>query len=216
MMRPDHFLILDNLSGVMQKVRVVLGILLFLMLKSCNDFFPTTGEPVTVTTRKTPQGVIRQLMRSYTNRRIDLFEDLLPVTGTFRFYISPSFAEVYSTRSGVTYEPEIDRYYYVRGFNYYYWGQNEELSRHRNLFRQADKIEFIEPITIQETRYTVKQCSSLVSDTINAEILVTTGELVISLGEDTYRTSIDKQVFYLERDHQGLWVIRDWFDLSSN
>ncbi len=191
----------------------VLCALLFLTVVSCDLlFFPPSGEPRSgPKLRTTPQGVIDQLMRAYTEKRIDLFEDLLARNSSFRFYVSPSFAVEYSTRSNVTYEPEILQYHFVDGLNYYYWGHAEEVARHRNLFAHADRIEFPEPIIYDNLVYTVTS----EHDTTNVEVLVTTGELRVHLPDQRiFSIDIERQVFFLERDDDDLWVIRDWFDLD--
>ncbi|KMQ51023.1 hypothetical protein CHISP_2165 [Chitinispirillum alkaliphilum] len=181
---------------------------------SCDQlFFPPTGVPSSAPRmRSTPQGLIDQLMRSYEEKRVDLFEDLLPRNGTFRFYVSSNFASIYSTRSYITYEPEIAKYNFVDGLtHYYYWGQADEVSRHRNLFSQVEMIEFSEPIIHDDLVYTVTEDN----DTTHVEVLMTTGVLRVHLANQIFSTEIERQVFFLERDKEGLWVIRDWFDLGN-
>jgi hypothetical protein len=131
-------------------------------------FFPHIGKPDDIPSlRATPGGVITQLINSYEQRRLDLFEDLLPSSGTFRFYVSPSFVPEYQS-SGKSYvnpaETRDTLLYYIGAFPYYYyWTQDVEVQSHRRLFAQAMSIRFaLEPrVDPADLKYIVRNSSCL-------------------------------------------------------
>ena len=188
----------------------------FTIFFSC-DFIPPTGLHEYKNNRTTPQKVIEQLIRSYRLKRLDMFEDLLPRDiGVFRFYVSPPYSTIISNLPNVTYEPEID-FHYVQGKNFYYWGHQDEVSRHRMLFRNAETIKISEEQPILNYKYTI---DPLNAETTHVEILWTSSEhiditLPRTVSRVNYRVQIERQVFFLKRDHEGLWVIQYWFDLSN-
>jgi len=205
-------------------VRTVTAIAVIGLLSLCrNPFFPLIGRPDSAPAlRVTPRGVITQLINSYEQMRLDLFEDLLPVSNTFRFYVSPSFISAYQTE-GKYYvnppEPRDTLLQYIGAFPYYYyWTQDVEVQSHRRLFAQAQSIKFvINPNVNQgDFRYIVNADS----DTTNVEVLMTDGKVAMTFdmgGGETEDDTIwiDKQVFFLERDANNLWVIRKWYDFGS-
>jgi hypothetical protein len=193
---------------------------------SCGSLLlPSVGFPEDVPNlRTTPKGTIEYLFRAYEDKRIDLFIELLPKNKNFRFFISPDYSNEYVATRG----PEAaiqtisdSQYHYVRDGNYYYWGHESELAKHRNLFNLADAIEFREyPIIDDERdfRYRVNKDN----DTTHVEVRMTSGELCIGFRDTLYCTQKNgqMQVFLLEREvdrtsGEKLWVIRDWFDLNS-
>jgi hypothetical protein len=188
-----------------------------------NPFFPDIGRPDSAPAlRTTPGGVITQLLNSYEQRRIDLFKDLLPVSNTFRFYVSPSFVPAYQNEGKYYVNPPEPRdtvLQYIGGFPYYYyWTQDVEVQSHLRLFTQAQSIKFtLTPIVNPgDFRYTLDSNK----DTINVEMLMTDGKIAMTFdvgGGDTEDDTvwIDKQVFLLERDTKKLWVIRKWYDFGS-
>jgi hypothetical protein len=196
---------------------------LFCLAVCRNPFFPFTGKPDDAPLlRSTPSGVITQLINSYEQRRLDLFDDLLPSSGTFRFYVSPNFVATYQS-SGKNYvnpaEPRDTLLQHIGAFPYYYyWTQNVELQSHRRLFAQALSIRFALDPTVNpgDFRYIVNGNN----DTTNVELLMLDGKIVLEFdmgGGDSEVDTIlvDKQVFFLERDADNLWVIRKWYDFGT-
>jgi hypothetical protein len=199
-------------------------ILLFagLLAVSCrNPFFPPVGVPdISPPLRSTPGGVINQLIKAYEQKRIDLFEDLLPKEKTFRFYVSPRFETYYKIRPYGTIEPEPRDtllLYTTESSTYYYWGHDQELQSHTKLFNRAESITFkVKPsVSPGKFRYFVNDSG----DTTNVELLMEDGEITIMVNisgfTDEYPIRIDKQVFFLERDAKNLWVVRKWYDFGS-
>ncbi|MCL2182118.1 MAG: hypothetical protein FWB85_01435 [Chitinispirillia bacterium] len=200
------------------------AMLLTLLAVSCDLFLPPTGLPEEgPNIRSTPRGTIEHLFRAYEDKRIDLFTELLPKNGTYRFFISPDYSDAYAamhpTDATITRIEEAE-YYYVKPGSYHYWGHESELAKHRRLFNMADAIEFNEYPIIDERdfRYTVSDGF----DTTRVEVKITAGELCISFRDTLYCTQKDgqMQVFLLERETDRktgdkLWVIKDWFDLNT-
>ncbi|MFP4015184.1 MAG: hypothetical protein ACLFVQ_13940 [Chitinispirillaceae bacterium] len=219
MIHVKHFLYPDFSSVMMH-----LTGLLFCFLLSCdNHLIPPTGLPeITFSPQATPQGTIEQLIRSYEDRRIDLFTDLLPDNKTFRFFVSPDYSAAYAASKGpdAMIESVDSQYHYVKAGNYYYWGHEIEIAKHRNLFSMAEDIEFVEQPIIdpKDFRYKVNEQG----ETTHVEVKMTSGELCIGLSHEIFCTDKEgqMQVFLLEREtdratDEKLWVIRDWFDLNS-
>jgi hypothetical protein len=195
-----------------------------------NPFFPPTGEPeITPITpvyslRATPSGIIQQLIQAYEQKDIDLYTDLFPKQKTFQFYVSPAFVATYQSRpysSNFPPEPRDTMLHNIGTYPYYfYWGQDQEVRSHRNLLTNAsvDAIQFTQQPNIQEIRYIVSDIDGK-PDTANVEMLVTDGQIVISVNTGTsteeYTIDIYRQVFLLERDASRLWVIRKWYDFGN-
>jgi len=187
---------------------------------SCDILLPPTGVPEEgPSPRTTPRGTIEQLFRSYEDKRIDLFTELLPKNGTYRFFISPEYSISYTGTDAVIKRIEEAEYRYVKTGSYHYWGHESELAKHRRMFNAADvTIEFTEYPIINERDFSYRVND--LNDTTHVELRTTAGELCI--GRDTlYCTQKEgqMQVFLLEREVDGktgnkLWVIRDWFDLD--
>jgi hypothetical protein len=186
-----------------------------------NPFFPPTGTPdPTPPLRSRPEGVIRQLIQAYEMKRIDLFTDLFPASRSFQFYVSPSFVTTYGSRGYVNPPEPRDTllHYIVESPYYYYWTQELEIQSHRNLFSKAESIEFtVRPsVNPGDFRYLADEKG----DTTNVEVLMTNGQITIKVNAGTfteeYTIMIDRQVFFLERDPAGLWVIRKWYDFGSS
>jgi hypothetical protein len=176
-----------------------------------SPFFPSTGKPEKFEPlRQTPQGVITQLVESYEQQRIDLFQDLFPAAGTFRFYVSPQFEDTL-IQKGYSSEPRDTLMQWTTGTRYYYWTQEEEISHHKSMFNRAYAIRFTVMPSVDpgNFRYTIKN-----GDTTNVEVLMTDGQIEILLSDDVWTIAIERQVFFLERAPDRLWVIRKWYDLG--
>jgi hypothetical protein len=189
----------------------VAGVCVAFFIRCGSPFFPDTGMPDgTKPLRTTPQGVITQLIESYEQQRIDLFEDLFPPFGTFRFYTSPAFADTMRNR-GFPSEPRDTLLQWITAPYYYYWTQQIEVSEHKNMFAQAFSIRFTVRPSVDpgDFRYRVVN-----GDTTNVEILMTDGQIDIATSEGTATVAIERQVFFLERAPDSLWVIRKWYDLG--
>jgi hypothetical protein len=192
-----------------------------LLLCSCRDpFFMPTGKPYkTESLRARPEGVIKQLINSYEQQRIDLYEDLFPASGLFRFYVSPQFTSTYLTRPYANPPESTDvRLQFISGNSYYYyWTQNIEIQSHKKLFSQASSIVFSEQPDFDPNRFHYLVDDK--GDTTNVEIELLNGTIGITVAIDgsldQYSVSIEKQVFLLERDADNLWVIRKWYDFGT-
>ncbi len=198
--------------------------LLTLMLSCDSLFLPPTGFPEDgPDPRSTPAGTIEHLFRAYEDKRIDLFTELLPKNGTYRFFISPDYSDAYAathSTDAVIAQIEEGQYAYVPPGSYRYWGHESELAKHRRLFSMADAIEFTEYPIVNERdfRYSIDENN----DTTHVEVRTTAGELCIGFRDTLYCTQKEgqSQVFLLERETDRktgdkLWVIKDWFDLNS-
>jgi hypothetical protein len=192
----------------------------------CRDpFFPSIGVPYKVESlRAAPEGVITQLINAYEQQRIDLYEDLFPRSGLFRFYVSPKFQSTYLTRPYANPPESTDvRLQFISANSYYYyWGQDLEIQSHKKLFSQASSIVFSPPPDPGRFHYLVNEKG----ETTNVEIELTNGNIDITVSidgaVDQYPVAIEKQVFLLERDSENqipenrrLWVIRKWYDFGS-
>ncbi|MDR0331521.1 MAG: hypothetical protein LBH93_07435 [Chitinispirillales bacterium] len=189
---------------------------------SCDTLLlPPTGKPEEgPSLRSTPKGTIEQLFRAYEEKRIDLFTELLPKNGTYRFFISPDYGGAYAaahSTDAVIARIEDSQYTYVKSGSYYYWGQESEIAKHRRLFSRAASIEFTEEPIIDES-FTYKVSAD--NDTA-VEVRLTAGELCIEARDTLFCTQKEgqSQVFLLEREADRktgdrLWVIKDWFDLD--
>jgi hypothetical protein len=181
-----------------------------------NPFLPKTGEPVEELLsdlRATPQGLLDQLIQSYESQQIELFTDLLPKDGSFRFFISPDYFNDYSTRYQQMREPRDPRLLLLEGSDFfYYWSQENEIENHEKLFSQAYSIEFKDKPALESVRKFVDNNDSM------AELLVTGGRLEIGkpVGSiiEIYTTTVDKQVFLIKKNADKLWVILKWYDFS--
>ncbi len=175
-----------------------------------------TGKPVEQTSlRSTPQGLLDQLIESYETKSIELFIDLLPLDGSFQFFIAPDFFDDYLAQYRNLKEARDERMQFIgQSEYYYYWTQEDEVGSHTHLFTQAKSIEFKDPPALESIRKFTDNGDSL------AELLITGGSLEISRDLDIYTTeiltvSITQQVFLIEKDMDGLWVIRKWYDFSK-
>jgi hypothetical protein len=192
---------------------------------SCDTIFlPPVGTPEDgPSIRSTPRGTIEQLFRAYEDKRIDLFTELLPKNGTYRFFISPDYSDAYAathSTEAIIARVEEGEYAFVRAGSYYYWGHERELAKHRRLFRMADVIEFTEYPIINERDFRYRIDPN--GDTTHVELRAMAGELCIGFRDTLYCTQkeVQMQVFLLEREvdrrtGNKLWVIKDWFDLNS-
>jgi hypothetical protein len=198
----------------------------FILFQACrNPFFPLTGmpDPLSVSTlRATPAGVIEQLKKAYEEKRRDLYIDLFPLSGSFRFYVSPQFRSTYQSLPIYNDNLKEARDTLLKNIGndsyYYYWPQDIEIQAHKKLFDKAVSIVFSVPPIVNpgDFNYIVNSHG----DTTNVEMLMTDGEIHIiwndpDVGYVEEVIEIDKQVFYLERDASNLWVIRKWYDFGS-
>ena len=183
-----------------------------------NPFVPPTGVPVAIDTtepRATPQGLVNQLIDAYENRQIDLYEDLFPADGSFKFFVAPSFTDDYKNRPDALNEPGDSLLQFVsQSERYYYWTQKKEIESCTRLFTQAASIEFIRKPYIESVRKFVAGNDSA------AELKVGGGELTIGQYVNVttvmlYTVYITDQIFLLGKDANGLWVIRKWYDFST-
>jgi len=199
-----------------------------------NPFAPPTGVPdLDSSLRKTPEGVIKQLVNSYESMRLDLFSDLFGPTGEgFKYYIPLSAVENLTKLNQIALVEVIDTAlpFIDSGtvFDYVTFGSEFEI--HRNLFL-ADRITFIERLIPDSIEYiisrkvndSVTSIDSLGFDTVAAVVRTREALLEISAeileqtqGERTQDFNIGKQVFYMIRDprDRNLWIISKWFELE--
>ena len=181
-----------------------------------NPFLPPTGVPVNFNNemRSTPQGVINQLIDAYENRQIDLYEDLFPRDGSFRFFVAPVYYDSEGEKYRQFSEAGDPRLQFIsQNDSYYYWEQDGEIERHARLFSRTLDIQFLMKPFIAEIRKFVDNGDSL------SELKVTGGLLEISYYKsiDTiqvFSTEPKEQVFLLSKDDEDLWVISKWYDFS--
>ena len=166
--------------------------------------------------RATPQGVLEQIIASYEGRQIDLYEDLFPKDGSFRFFVAPAFLDSNFEKYKQFREVRDTRLQFIgQSEYYYYWAQEQEFESHTRLFSRANSIEFVEKPLVESVRKFVDHGDSL------AEMLITGGWLEVGVDIDVHTievsyTTIQRQVLLLEKDEDDLWVISKWYDFSSN
>jgi hypothetical protein len=197
-------------------VRGAVTALVLAVVCSCQQipFFPRIVRPIEPPSPKaTPEGVIDQLITSYQNQRIDLFRDLFPADNSFRFYVSPRFVEEYGgTTSRETIGAEFT---HVPPDDYFYWNYDSEYRSHRNLFDNAQRIEFTIDPTVHPDDFVYHVNGD--GDTVGVEVLMLNGKFTVEAEplEEAYEIDIQRQVFYLIRDGSGNWVILKWFDFGT-
>ena len=190
--------------------------LLGLLLCFCRSpFFPPTGTPPhTPPMRSTPAGVIKQLLLAYANRDYNLYQDLFPADGSFRFYVTPTWTSEI-THVSLLSEPADPRLIYTGNYPYYsYWTQSTELASANGLFSNSTYI-VVSPPTVDPGlfHYIIDSVSH---DTTNVEVLMGEGELDVYLpDQEPIGIAIEKQVFLLSRDPNKLWVIKKWYDFGT-
>jgi hypothetical protein len=189
------------------------------ILNCGSPFFPESGEPaVGVSGRATPKATIEQLLSAYQNKSIDMYEDLFPADNSFRFYVAPGFFE--TTLGNVNVTPEVldSQFAHVPAGTYHYWTYSDELAAHRGLFEAAQSISIsLRPIFDADDF--VAHLSEG-GDTVGVEVLMVSGEILVSWqdGPTLYQEpiEIERQVFYLVRDQERMWVISKWFDFGQS
>lgn len=177
---------------------------------SCGElFFPKAGIPtVTSSRRSTPDGVISQLIEAYETRRIELIEEIL--ADSFQFYVAPSFESFYSLEYNAE-SPDTSLQYIVSK-PYFYWKRKDELYRTKKIFEHTVTSQFLEQPRISRRRYEI----SVNNDTNGIEFQLDGGTLYLATGSQEFQlVDVNNQVFLLRRDKEGLWVIRKWYDLST-
>jgi len=205
-----------------------------------NPFFPPTGLPPIEgeKLRSTPEGVIEQLVTSYQEKRLSSFRDLLISREGFRFYVESNainqlqlnnLREVANNEKIEGGIPFIDS-----GTNFGYITYDTEIKIHRQLFA-AQSITFITPLRIDSIHYIIESETVPDSDTSFTTTYDTTAAVVRvwekaqieiysewlkdrqSDKRESFKFTIEKQVFYLVRDPEdpSLWVIAKWFELYS-
>jgi hypothetical protein len=195
------------------------------LLSSCDLLFtPSIGFPEDGSSiRTTPQGTIQYLFRAYEDKRIDIFTELLPKNGTYRFFISPDFSAAYAathSTDAIIARIEETEYTYVKPGTYHYWGHDSEIAKHRRLFTMADVIGFNEYPIIDERDFRYRVTAE--NETTHVELRAMAGELCVGTRDTLFCTQKEgqTQVFLLEREvdrrtGNRLWVIKDWFDLNT-
>ena len=201
------------------KALSALSLLLLNLILCDNPFFPHTGKPIqSFNPLATPEQTIKQLFKAYESKQYDLYKDLL--SDSFQFYVATSFFTSYLNSSNkYNYQcetPDTNLLYVPPNTCYYYWKKKEELESHRKLFSSANTIRFAPEPQILETHYIVDS----LQDTVLAEIKTTSnGFINIDVDEGyrilSYTVDIRKQVFLLEKNSEGKWLIKKWFDLSD-
>ncbi|MBD3243441.1 MAG: hypothetical protein GF331_22820 [Chitinivibrionales bacterium] len=186
-----------------------------------NPFTPDTGVPITTggpeSQRATPVGVIDQLLTAYENQSSKLFVELFPADKSFRFYVSPRLIESGTDVNIVPEEIDTSLKYVPQG-TYRYWTHDSEVRSHERLFSEAAYIRVEAPPVFDEEDFCYHLNDS--GDTVGVEVLMLGGELLIGLSagaytEEQHPVVIERQVFYLERGADNLWVIKKWFDFGT-
>lgn len=180
-------------------------------------FFPQNGPYQGPSMRTTPGGVINQLILAYNNRDYALYSDLFPDSGTFQFYVSPSFVATFLTEfPNAQAEPRDTLMQYLTGSSvYYYWTQDIELQKTQNLFNNSTSIVFDNQPTVDPA--TFHYIIDSLGDTVEVEVLMTGGGFEVQLNGDDSPTPVDiqEQDFLLQRQPNKLWAIRKWYDLGT-
>jgi hypothetical protein len=184
--------------------------------------------------------VVNQLIKSYENRRIDLFRDLFSPAGTYRFYISRSYIIEYVSNNSAIVPEQITAPLVadISPGSYYYWTYVDEIKKHEKLFEAVEDIQFtVRPaIPLNGIQYlvtarketlssaivadTLQVTTRTVLDTTGATVILRDGEITITASQyfsEPAKVAIETQVFYLARDPADslLWVIDKWFDLGT-
>lgn len=207
----------------MRKRTLIVALIIMNGLFFCeNPFFPTTGKPdKSFSARSTPEGLLDQLINAYEQKRLDLYKELL--SDSFQFFVAPSFISsneaMSSYQAKYKFEPQgpDTMLSYTTETKYYYWRKEQEITSHKNLFSddggKMKEIGFSPRPFVSKLRYITNSDG----DTVNAEMLITDGELQIKISTKEFFIPMVKQVFLLERDKKSneLWVIRKWYDLSN-
>jgi len=188
------------------------------MLCMCrNPFFPEVGipdKPVGNGLRASPQGVLDQLIKSYESKQIELFKDLFPEDGSFRFFVAPDFYSDGSPKYLLT-EPRDTLLYNLETSDYYYyWPQTVEIEKHSKLFGPDIAIDFIDRPALASVR------KFMVDGDSAAELLVTGGTLRLTRTLidtiEIYTSLIDKQVMLIKKGKDALWTLNKWYDFSKD
>jgi hypothetical protein len=164
--------------------------------------------------------VIEQLKNAYVYKRIDLFEDLFPEDGSYRFYMSHRLEdELRLTNPNLPSEQYDAQFFYVPAGTYYYWNSDDEIRGHTRLFSDAHLIA-LTGYEVHPDLFRYHRSPS--GDTIGVEVLMEGGELKVEVWVEgdvitatIYTATIERQVFYLVKDPKNNWVIAKWFDLGT-
>ena len=197
---------------------IVPGILTFLVIICvfCQNSTKVidADTPLSVDRRLSPQDLIDQLVESYESKRLDLFIDLLPDDNSFKFFVAPGYVEEYRTKHVELIGMPDTNLMFVESDSCYYWEQLEEIDKHMKMFKGAKEIEFKMKPFLSSIRWFENGVDSL------AEIVVNGGKLVLDVinGDsiETYQTFVDNQVLLIQLDSGHRWVIKQWYDFSTN
>lgn len=182
--------------------------------------------------RKTPEGVVKLLRLAYTGKRIDDFEDVLYSEEEFRFYVEQNENIIDSLqkinpqqKELVVIDKELSDDFISPSFFYIYLTYNEEMNIHRNMFREAEHIDF--ETRLEECIYNIDyfdtlrvEGDSVYYDTTEAvvyidenKILIASNKLDAIFGEQVeHEFPIGRQVFFMKKDNENLWSIYLWFE----
>jgi len=204
-----------------------------LLTAGCGSpFLPETGVPQREQSfRRTPKGVVQQLVYAYENRRLDLFQDLLYSKSDFRFYVEPDpviLAGFHSINTGQT-EDVCLRHSFILDGKYTFLTYNQEIDIHRNLFNEAEQISFYDQaLNVDTVQYFLSIDSvdaTLLPDSSGAlyamarteatRISIKAQRVFNAYHEETHVFPVGRQVFYLKKDDDGLWRILRWFELAG-
>jgi len=163
--------------------------------------------------RSTPQGLITQFENAYQDISLSLYQNLLPTDGSFEFFVAPGFVPENPVSLDVE-TRDTTLQFIGNSTYYYYWTQDIELKSEYALFQNALSMQFITPISIEQSR----PIFDSLGDTTNYEVEMT-GELYISFNNPDAYPDQDILIscdFLLARDSKNLWVIKKWYDLQSS
>ncbi len=194
----------------------LLFFLLLLLSVSCENPFlppvPDTNRPLEVVDpRKSPVGVINQLIKAYEYRNIGLYSSLL--ASDFRFYVASGFANTEMQYDGPLNSEKPDTFMeYIddKSSAFYYWEATAEVASTRNMFDRTISIE-VDQYQIDAPRY---HCDSLYAEVKVSNLLL---DITIDIGYE-YKIINQPQVFVLKRiELKGskIWVIWKWYDLGT-
>jgi hypothetical protein len=203
-------------GGIKKAIACLIPFILVGGIFSCggrDPFFPSSGAYVGVPMRSTPQGLITQFENAYQDISLSLYQNLLPTDGSFEFFVAPGFVPENPVSLDVE-TRDTTLQFIGNSTYYYYWTQDIELKSEYALFQNALSMQFITPISIEQSR----PIFDSLGDTTNYEVEMT-GELYISFNNPDAYPDQDILIscdFLLARDSKNLWVIKKWYDLQSS
>jgi len=174
-----------------------------------------------------PRDVIeKQLKKAYELKNIDMFTGLLYSENEFRFYLEhdPDYLtglkHININQSEKVKLDNLVEFTVADDSTYVYLTYNQEKDIHTKMFFEADQIVFVS-FNINNVSYYTSLNNSGTYDTTEAIVYTDEAEFDMSadifyqvFGNRKQRLQINKQVFFLKKNNEGLWKIRLWFEIG--